>query len=68
MTDIDILVCSSIVEDIIPGKLLHKFRDKVNGKKRYITYCLVNGIYLHWIIFVDNIENEISNKENVPQY
>ena len=62
MNDINILDCSTIVEDIIKGDLLPEFQFKVNGNLRKLCYYLVDGIYPSWSIFIDTIANAIAKK------
>lgn len=63
MNDLNILDCSTIVEDILKGELLPDFSYTVNGVTRTLGYWLVDGIYPKWAIFVDTIQGAVARKQ-----
>lgn len=63
MNDINILDCSTIVEQILKGELLPSLNYKVNDSIRRMCYYLVDGIYRKWAIFIDAIVNEQTRKD-----
>ena len=62
INDINVLDCSSIVKEIIEGKMLPEFEFEVNGNKRSLCYYLTDGIYAKWAIFIDTISYSIARK------
>lgn len=63
MNDLNILDISSLVKDILDGKVLPNFIYNVNAKDRWLYYYFVDVLYPKWAIFVDIIPEVVSKTE-----
>lgn len=59
----NVLDQSSNIEEIISGKFPPSVTYKVNDVVRMLPYCLADGIYHEWAIFVESIRNGAEKKE-----
>ena len=62
MNDLNILDCSSIIEDILRGDLLPDYSYTIEGHERTLCYFNTDGIYPNWPIFMKTIHGAQSAK------
>lgn len=65
LNDINPLGTSSLITRILYGTIISLFEYALNGKKCIGLYFLVDGIYLHWAIFVSTITERATRKQGM---
>lgn len=65
LNDMNVLDSSPLVRMIMQGKIFPSFGYELNGRKHNGLYFLVDGIYLHWAIFVCTISDPGTRKERL---
>lgn len=64
LNDINVLITSLLLTDILQGNLLPSYNYKLNGTNRDGTYFPIDGIYLSWAIFINKISEPSTKKES----
>lgn len=62
LNDINVLDQSTIVQDILNGKMLPVFEFEIDGRRRNLPYYLVDDIYPQWAIFVKTMAEAMLQK------